>query len=184
MKWLIAFIVILLGLSFLFAPEPRPVDLGSIGFETNSSSRMYFHNVRSYYYDIYEREKAPFILYRNKRRSRDTAKADLQFMIVENASAGEAYIFAEANPELERYDSLAVALSETEDEPFEKIYIRDINNEGHYRLAAKVYARLLVNEQIHLMSRNDTIRELYVDKREELAAETTLEDYFKLVNKI
>lgn len=182
-KWLLAFIAILLGFSFLFAPRPQPVDWSKVNFGTTSSSVLYFKNVRSYYYHIFEREKAPFVLYRLKRSSRDSTKPELHFMIIENRSANEAYIYAEQSTALEKKDSVKLLLPAGENYQEEAIPLKHLNNEGHFKLAAKVYARLLNNEQIYLLSRKDTVRSLYADKRKRIDTETVLEDYFKLVNK-
>lgn len=177
------FIVVVLGLSFLFAPEPQAVDWEEVNFSTTSSSVLYFKNVRSYYYYIDAREKAPFVLYRLKRGSHDTLQPAIRFMIIENTPAGEAYIFAEPNAALLQFDSVRLGLPAGNAYEREEVLLNNLNNEGHFQLAARVYARLLKHEQIYLMSRKDTIRSLYSSKRKRLNAETVLEDYFNLVNK-
>ncbi len=183
-KWLFVFIAIVLGVSIIFAPRPRPVNLEEIGFSTSSSSRLFFKNTRSYYYDIYTQEKPPFVLYRLKRRIRDSSKAPLQFMIIENSMADEAYIFVENRLSQPPTAKLAIMLGATDKFPAERFAIEGINNEQHQLLAAKVYRRLLQNEQMHLVNGNDTLRELFEMKKDRSNAEIVLEDYFKLVNKL
>lgn len=138
-KWFIAFIVLVLGLSFLFAPRPRPVDLSEINFATTSSSQLYFKNVRSYYYDISAREKAPFVIYRLKRRNRDTTDLYLQFMIVSIPLANEAYIYAEPSPSTKQYDSLAVFISNNSDSTVTTTLVSQMINEDHYLFAGNVF---------------------------------------------
>lgn len=183
-KWLLAFIVILLGLSFLFAPRPHPVDLEETSFATVSSSRLYFKNVRSYHYDIFTTEKPPFVLYRLKRRLRDSIRSPLQFMIIENPQAEEAYIFMEMPTALARDSSLALHLPATQGGQAEHFPLFQINNGQHQLLAAKVYRRLLADEQMHLLSGNDTVRKVFTFKNAKGNAASVLEDYFKLTNKL
>lgn len=181
-KMLIAFIAIVLGLSFLFAPKPHPIDLSVIGFNTTSSSDLYFKNVRSFYYDISPREKAPFTLYRLKRRNFDTLHPDLQFMIIRNPLADQAYIFAEASPALKQYDSLSVLITDESDSTRVAV-LGEMNNEDHYLFAAAVFKKLLEGGKTYALNQSDTITEIFNTERERKNAETVLEDYFKLVNK-
>ena len=182
-KWLITFIALVLGLSFLFAPRSRPVDLSEITFTTTSSSELYFKNIRSYYYDIYDREKAPFVIYRLKRRNRDTTELHLQFMIVSNPLANEAYIFAEPSPAIKQYDSLAVFISKDSDSTVTAALLSRMINEDHYLFAGNVFEKLLNGGQTFLINEDDTLAELFTGNEERRNAETVLEDYFKLVNK-
>lgn len=178
-RWLIYFILIVITLSLVFAPEPRKVNYEEVNFATISSSRMYFKNVRSYYYDINPREKAPFILYRFKRRLDDSLAYHLPFMIIENPFAEEAYIYAEQEYAIAELKNPAVSV-----EAASQIHnLKEINNEQHLQLAAQVYNSLLSDEQIWLLDGRDTIAELYEDKVARSNAEMVLEDYFKLTNK-
>lgn len=175
-QWLIIFIVMVLGLSFLFAPRPQPVDWSEISFHTQSSAEIYFHNVRSYYYRINEREKAPFILYRLKRGGSGT----LSFMIVENRQADEAYIFADIPEDIRQLERVTIAFDN--DSSWES-GLGKFTNEDHFRLAARTYGHLLRDEQIYLLNLKDTVDQLFADKQQRRNALTVLEDYFKLVKK-
>ena len=175
-RWLIYFIVLVLGLSFLFAPSPKPVDWSEISFHTESSSEIYFHNVRSYYYRINEREKAPFILYRLKRGG----GGPVSFMIIENRSADEAYIFSEWGESFRELDSPRVYFGS--DSIAEQDFA-SYNNEDHFRFAARCYHSLLLHEQIEVRDRYNIVNQLFANKKQRKIALTVLEDYFKLVKK-
>jgi len=179
-KWLIVFIGLVLGLSFLFAPRPKTVDWNTVEYSTTSSSLLYFKNIRSYYYNIYPNEKAPFILYRFKRRDRDTNSHKLQFTIVHNPLQNEAYLYAELPSYSKQYPSLSVKFPETK--PF--IWQDEqLKNDDYYQLGAQVFNHLIDGRAVYLCSANDTLAQLYASKKAKLNAETVLEDYFKLVNK-
>ncbi|MDZ7846427.1 MAG: hypothetical protein U5L96_06495 [Owenweeksia sp.] len=59
MRWLLGFIAVLIGFAFLFPPKPYPVNLAEISYGYSSSSKLYFHNMRSYFYHINENERSP-----------------------------------------------------------------------------------------------------------------------------
>lgn len=178
-KALLAFISIVLGLSFLFAPQPKPVSIYDISFATTSSSKLYFKNVRSYYYDIIHDNKSRFTFYKLKRRSRDTLTPLVQFEIIDNPLADEAYLYAKINP-LNR-DSLKLVTTHLDS--IVKVKLSLMNNEAYYKLGAIVYRALIHNNPVYLTDGNDTIKQLYTTKLENLNAEIVLEDYFKLVSK-
>ncbi len=182
-KWFSYFLLFMVGFSLLLAPTPQPVNWEQISFSTTASSRLYFKNVRSYYYNIFSREKPPLVLYRYKRRLRDSSFAHLQFMIVENPHADEAYIFAEANFGPEQLTASRLVFSDADTSHNSTPPLHLLNNEGHYQLAARVYNHLLDNEQIMLVNGNDTIMELWASGKLRDNALTVLEDYFTLVHK-
>jgi len=178
-KWLFYFIAGMLTLSFLFAPQPQPVDLEKVNFTTQAGSRLYFKNVRSYYYYINPREKAPFVLYRYKRRLQDSSGYHLPFLIIENPKGEEAYIFAEASEDMLKLEDPTIHF----EAGVKSFKLKEMNNQEHLILAARTYNALLKNEQIWLLNRSDTVSELYQNKVENANAEVVLQDYFKLINK-
>lgn len=177
-KALLIFIFGLLTLSFLFAPRPKPVDYTLVNFDTSADSRIYFNNIRSYYYRIDGQSKKPMVIYRLKKRSAALDSSSLQFNIILNPQADQAFAFAKLGANFEQYDSLKVKFID-----YQVNSLSNMNSEDHYQLAAKVYSSLLKNQKIHLIHRSDTLKRLYADKVAQLSVETTLEDYFKLVNK-
>ncbi len=181
-KALLVFIGFLLGLSFLFAPAPRAVDLNEVRFAHTSSSLLYFKNIRSFYYDIQPDERSGFILNRLKRRDLDSTRPSLQFTIVNNWRMDESYIYAELNTAGEQWAAPAVYFTRaTKDTLFS---LNRLDNEAHYHFAAEVYNQLLRNQPLYLVNGQDTIKELYAEKRTNFNAAMVLEDYFKLVNKL
>lgn len=175
-RWLVYFVVVVMGLSFLFAPSPQPVDWSEISFHTESSSEIYFHNMRSYYYRINEREKAPFILYRLKRGG----SGEISFMIIENRAADEAYVFSEWGELFEDLEEPKVYFGK---DSIPEHGFKNFNNEDHYRFAARCYRSLLLREQIEVRDHYNIVYQLFAEPRQQENALTLLEDYFKLVKK-
>lgn len=178
-RWFALSIIALVILAILSAPESKPVDYRSISYLSTADSRLYFKNIRSYYYHIDRHSKAPMLIYSLKRRSPERDSLSLSFNIVQYPGAEEIYIYSEIGKSFEQYDSLRVI--------FEKYSghedLQGINSEGHFRIAAKTYTSLLEEKAVFLMNYQDTISPLFQDKASRLDAEITLEDYFKLTLK-
>lgn len=177
-QWLFVFIISILILALAFAPRPKPIDYNRINFTTTADSRLYFQNMRSFYYNIDTRSKKPMIIYRLKRRTPAQDALGLQFSIVQHPLAGNAYAYSELGQSWKQYDSLYVEFS-----TFSKEKLGNLNSEDHYRIAAKVFSSILQDEPVYLVSKKDTLTQLYADEQLRLNAEVTLEDFFKLTNK-
>lgn len=178
-QWFSYAMLALFILAIAFAPELKPVDYQDISFKSSADSRLYFNNMRSYYYHIDTKSKAPTAMYNLKRRSLDRDSSSLNFTIVHYPGAEEVFIFAGPGKKFEQFDSLRVIFSKYPG--FENLI--GINREGHFRIAAKAYTSILENQAVYLASGQDTITQLYTDKASLLDAEITLEDYFKLTLK-
>ncbi|MGB0176296.1 MAG: hypothetical protein ACPF9D_03960 [Owenweeksia sp.] len=181
-KAVIGFVVIILALAFLFAPQPKPVDVSSVDFHMTSSSRLYFRNVRSYYYDVEVHKASGFVLYRLKRRERDTSHTCILFSIIENTGQDEAYIYLELQDPGKQYPEPYVLISKvtgvSEVQP-----LHDLDNEEHFRTAAAIWKGLLQDDAFILVSGTDTLADVLNDRKTRKDAEIVLEDYFKLIGK-
>ncbi len=178
-KALLAFIILSLSLAFLFAPEPQPVDYQDIDFETTSDSRIYFNNVRSFYYHIDRRSKRPMEIYRLKRRIPERDSLGINFAIAHYPGGEQAFIVLEKGSTLEYCDSLQVHF-----EAYPLIQsLSLLNGEEQYQFAAKVYTSLLEKKEVLLYCGQDSLKALYANRADRLDAEIVLEDYFRLVGK-
>lgn len=73
---------------------PRP-DFDSVSFETTEQAKLFFKNVRSYYYeaDVYSFPGAE--IYRWRARDTDTTKVWVQPVLVIHLNAGQAFLLSE-----------------------------------------------------------------------------------------
>ena len=150
-----------------------------VSFETSSDSRMYFNNIRSYYYRIDRFSKAPMEIFRLKRRSENRDSTSLNFAIAHYPGTGQAFIVAELGSLYKTCDSLTLVY-QVYSNP-DNLMLMD--GERQFKVAAKVYSSLLQEQNVFLRCGEDTLKQLYVDKAEELDAKVVLEDYFKLTLK-
>ncbi len=178
-KWLLVFVGVVLFLSFLFAPGKTPVNWSEIDFSTTSDARLYFHNVRSFYYHLDATSKKPMRIYSLRRRTPEDDSLSLQFNIVQHPNNDQAYIYASLGKAFKHIDSASVVFTKgLAKEPFYRL-----KAENHYRIAAKVYQSLEQENPVYLVHRQDTLANLYDLKQSQINAEITLEDYFKLTHK-
>lgn len=179
LKWLAVVMVLLIGLAILTAPESKPVDYQEVSFDTSSDSRLYFQNIRSYYYDIDRFSKKPMEIYRLKRRSSEKDEERINFDIIRTPGMDQAFIYTHIGKRFLSCDSLHLAF---EMYPLQKS-LQMLDSEQHFEIAAMVYTSLLSEKAIYLLCKGDTLEELYLDKGAQLDVEITLEDYFRLVQK-
>lgn len=179
-RWVIQFMLLALSLSFIFAPELKaPALEEEPRFDTRSDSRLYFHNVRSFYYNIDARSKAPMIIYRLKRRSAQRDSVNLSFDLIQAPQSEQAFLFAQLGAGFGKLAHGLIAFGdELSPEPLQKM-----NSEDHYRLGLKVYQQLQKEEAIWLLNASDTVAALYADPAARLDAVTVLEDFFRLTRK-
>jgi hypothetical protein len=179
-KWLIGFIIILLSLAFLFAPDASPAPkLGKVSFKTTSDARIYFHNLRSFYYSIDATSKKPMQIYSLRRRQKNLDSLSLQFDIIQNPGSNQAFIYSALGTGFEHIDSAFVTVEKSK----ESTYYSNLRATDHYKLARLVYKALEENRKVYLMSAKDTVVNLYNSEQSAINAEITLEDYFKLIYK-
>lgn len=118
------------------------------------------------------------IIYRSKHRQASIDSLSLQFAIVWHPHIDQAFAVAEPGVAFKQYPKLSVLYNEF---PADTLYHMD--RERHYEIAAKVYSSLLKDQAIYLASDKDTLRTLYEDKMAKRSVLSTLEDYFKLIDK-
>ena len=169
----------MLLVAFIFAPQKQAVDYNDVSFTSSANSRLYFHNVRSFYYHIDKRSKSPMLIYRLKRRVPERDSLSLNFDIIRHPASDDAFIYSYLGKAYSSQDSLMLKFSAFQGS--EKIL--NIRNEDHFRIAAKTYTSFINDESIYLMKGSDTISELFKDRSAYIDTEITLEDYFKLVQK-
>ena len=181
--WFWVFVVALLGLSFLFAPTAKLLNLHEIRFTTTSSSILYFKNIRSYFYEV-DADRKPLLVYRLKSRTSSTVERPLDFSIVSNPLSNEAYIYLETNSKFKQSLKPSVFMVKENSDTLLYADVTKMNNEQHFDMAASIYLSLLSDEDIYLTTSERSRIKLFEDDHSRQNAEIVLEDYFKLVNKL
>jgi hypothetical protein len=178
-RWFFQFLLIMIFIAFLFAPQKQVVDYNDINFESSANSRLYFHNVRSYYYQIDSYSKDPMLIYRLKRRATERDSVSLNFDIIRHPSADDSFVYSYLGSHFTMSDSLNLMFEAYQG----RESLANLQKENHYRIAAKTYTSFIEEKAIFLMQGSDTIKELFSEGNARADAEIVLEDYFKLVQK-
>jgi len=178
-RWFFQFLLTMLLIAWVFAPQKYAVNYADISFSSSANSRLYFHNVRSFYYHIDNRTKDPMLIYQLKRRDKQRDSLSLNFDIIRHPSTDDVFIYSYLGENFARYASLELK--------FEAYNGREslvnIRNENHFSIAAKTYTSFIEEKAIYLMQGSDTLMELFSERAAIIDAEIVLEDYFKLVKK-
>ncbi|KAB2814205.1 hypothetical protein [Phaeocystidibacter luteus] len=73
LKGVLAFVLILLAISFMFPHQPKLKSLEEFSFETTSDSRLHFNNIRSFWYYRTEEPEQGIVRYDYKKWDVDIA---------------------------------------------------------------------------------------------------------------
>jgi len=175
------FLITLVILVFVF-PEDRPIRIDEVRFDMPENEELYFKNVRSFYYDIEERDDAGFKLYRIKSRNMDTTSPGFTIAIAQNWRLDEAYVLVEPQPLWAKPDTLALAITNTEQA--DTLTISTWNNTNHYLFAAHLYMALREQKNNYSLANGSNWTPVLTKGDERSSLKKTLKDYFKLVGKM
>ncbi len=158
-------------LTVALSPKVPEQDLYTTDFSYTQSAKLYFHNMRSYYYitDTYRGFR------RHKIKKLRNVETPVAFIILENVQAEEVYIFPEIdstwlNASLEFADGTTMILKESD-------------REYYHELATRFFIHLENREAIKLTSQKGQTWSAYDDKYIRRALETVLFDYFRMQGK-
>jgi len=163
-------------------PSMRPIDLEEVKFHTTESSELYFKNIRTYFYEIWDDPKSGFVHYRIKSRNQSSDQPSVNFVILNNWRFDEAYVFAEGNEALETLEGLTLSIVTKSDSS--AFHFNQFTNYEHWLLAGSVYMALNNQETRFWLSSDRKVVEIYRGEDERKSLQKTLNDYFKLVGKI
>lgn len=168
------------ALTACYPGRNRGLDPGRPAFATTDASELFFHNVRSPYYDKEEMPDAGLHVYRLGRRAQDETRPLLNLAIVHNWRRDQAFILIEPStylmglPEVRlRYRNPATG------EEGELLY-EPGNREEQFRMATSIYLRLEGGSEFSLLAWDKEMPFL-AEKAEREAFRVTMFDFYRLV---
>lgn len=168
----------MIGLAFLFPPEAQPLDLNTPRHSSTSDKRMYFQNVRSFYYHQDRRSKQPMVIYRLKKRTAAMDSHSLPLNIIQHPRQGSAFLRVEAGEAYQAYDSLQVCFGDS----ISPAWLHPkLTWQEHFQLGGKIYAALEKEIDVHLKARDDTLGQPFAQAKARQNALIILEDFFNLL---
>ena len=153
-------------------------------FRTTQPSRLYFKNMRAYYYDQEVQPGTKTDLYTLKKFSRATDRPLLIPVIADNWLQDEAYILLQPNayayfPE----DTLHLKSATTDAQEMETFLLTDNTMEQQLALAEWLYEQLIIGHKISLFSLKNEWEEIFEVREDRIKYIKTLQDYLALIEK-
>jgi len=179
---LIHWFFIWLGVMFLLVivtqPDQRPDKLKAEGFATTQSSRMYFQNIRSFYYLKSEEGGGMLEAYRLKSLFETTEAPVIPFVIYQNTLTSEAYIRVDTAFVDPRYRQIQIEM----DTMRMVLPFPDADQESQYEFGKVVYKVLRDDGSLSFLSEEG--EEIPVSGQQKTQIKMTLTDYFRLLDKL
>lgn len=166
-KWMIYLFTSILALSLIFAPTPSPSDYFQSDYSYTTSSKVYFNNVRSYYYTRMDEKAAGFHRFELKKQQMHADDWPLLLSLMDNWRNDELYVHVDL-------DSTMIAL-EIDTATYK---CEAFNREAMHRIAASLYLAVKNDKTIRAVY-NDKSKVIFEDSKDRKVLETTLFDYFR-----
>ena len=178
----LAFIGAIVVLSVVWPYEHKLIDWRApADYSVLESDEIFFNNTRIYKYRTDERAELTaqgFKTHRSLKCLRDTTVPFLNFSIVNNWRADQAYIVAEPNAMKFFLDTVTVHVDTNE----VKIYLDKMDFEQHYQLAALLFQNAFDYHRAFIVQGKDSLL-LYGTQGNEKANFEVFKDYFRLVGR-
>lgn len=173
-KVFVGSIILLVAFVVLTAPEVKKVKRALADFHVNASDRLYFKNLRQFYYQSSMTKEQQFEVFVLKR-SGGEQRTPLRFKILNNWRMDEAYIMLSDTGDVV---SGGIMLDNGRSE----WQLSDLDAEGHLQLAMDLFEHLQ-EENMRCFYEHPEYgrREIWNEKQERQEALTVLRDYFKLI---
>ncbi|MBL6682474.1 MAG: hypothetical protein ISQ44_04525 [Cryomorphaceae bacterium] len=178
----LAFISVIVLLSIIWPYEHKLIDWQApADYSVLESDEIFFNNTRIYKYRTDERAELTsqgFKTHRSLKYLKDTTMPFLNFSIVNNWRADQAYIVAEPGARKFFRDTVTIRVDAVE----VKIYLDKMDFEQHYQLAALLFQNALDYHRPFIIEGQDSLL-LYGTQGNENANIEVLKDYFRLVGR-
>lgn len=182
MKWL-CYLTLALFFSACNPNKNTRVNPESLTFQTTDSSKLFFKNVRSNYYDLEELSEAQLEVYRFKKRLKQEDVPVIQLALVNNWRYDEAYVLLEPNMAAGLLNDLHLRWSYNENEKQGELRFNGGNKKAHLLFASEVYDYLLSDCTFELKKGEEWVP-IFSTAKEKEAFRITLFDYYRLINQL
>lgn len=176
--WLLAMIFLII----LTLPDERPDKFDSISFNTTQSSKLFFRNVRSYYYQSREEAGGTMEAFRLNSRNKDTLYPSLNFTIYMVWDANLAFIRLDTHNTVYRHYS-SLLLEDPNVGSVDTLALPQADNDSQYLFAKTVYKALDSEMKLFLKSPNKE-KVISPHDKDGSSIKTILYDYFRLIGKL
>jgi hypothetical protein len=163
----------LVVLAMWTAPDVKRVNFTDLDFHVNASDRLYFKNLRQFYYSVSQTETNQFERFTLKT-SEEGAEV-VQFEILNNWRIDEAYIRLAS---VEKVQSPIISYHYGLRKNWE---LTTLNAEDHLIMAGELFEVLQADTALVTLSYGSVSEPIWQENESRAAALTLLKDYFRLI---
>lgn len=173
--------LLLLAFTWLCSCDPPPASIRppSAQFRTTPPSRLYFKNMRSYYYEQSTDAPTKIDRYTLKKFRDASARPLLLPIIADNWLADEAYLFLEKDTSV--MDSNTLLFQFEQDHAMDTLQLVKFDVENQYLLAKELYERLKKSHKIRIYTKNKIWQPLFKNQAEQAYYLRVMDDYYNLI---
>ncbi len=160
---------------------PRP-DFESLEFKTTEQAKLFFKNVRSFYYeaDLYSFEGAE--VYRWADREKDTSRYWINPVLVIHLLQDKAFILTEISPAVQ--SNCKSFLYREIDNAVDSIQWKPSSMEDHFNLNVFIYDAIDTKARIYLRLRDGQKVECLTKEKQQSNYHKQIRDFLRLVGAI
>lgn len=173
-KWFLIWFAGMVGFCYITYPTYSPIKSSAYSAHVIADRRIYFMNLRRYYYEEETDSASNFRLYNLKKWPQTKEDTLFRFILIDNWLQDEMYIMPKVN------DAHKTARLLTDEK---SLLLENSNAEQWHKIAITCYLALNENKKVFLADGATKI-ELFTTNETKKAALTVLEDYLKLVRQI
>lgn len=175
-KWFLLWFGGMVAFCFFTYPDYAPIKETTYSAHIIADRRIYFMNLRRYYYETSTDSASQFNLYTLKKWPNDAELCPMKFVLVDNWLQDEMYIMPSLSENLVDGKTSVTIAKDTFD-------ITNSNVTEWYTLAEACYMAINQQQPIILVHQSQEMQ-IFKDEESRKAALTVLEDYLKLIRKI
>ncbi|GAB3661228.1 hypothetical protein GCM10028791_35610 [Echinicola sediminis] len=145
-----------------------------------ASSRLYFKNVRQFYYDHEKPENSQLDIYRLDKRLKDNNLIFINLSIIINRIKDKAYLYVEPSPMLEFLDRIHIRWNDKVANSVGQLVFRSGDRHEHINFVKQLLPYIREGVVFEVQTENQW-EPILVSEKERQAFKVTAEDYFRLV---
>jgi hypothetical protein len=151
-------------------------------YTTTADSKIYFKNVRQYYYDREVPPNTKLEVFRFSSRNKSAEQPVINVSIVNNWMYDEAYVLLEPGPYFEESDTITVLWTDAAETQSGEYAFTFGSKEMHFRFAAELYGSIQAGHSLQVRGKDGDWLPLFANRTDQDNFRKTMVDFYRLVN--
>jgi hypothetical protein len=175
----IAGLMLLLSVSSCKIDRKETIDRDKFSFKLHDDNRLFFRNVRQYYYEFTNIPAVFTEVYRYGNRYKGNDRPMIYPTIVMNWEKNEAYLLIEHNDVLMNEDVLRIREKNKQNGRFYEYQLSERGRENMLEFATKIYEGLMAENVIEIQAQGQYKR-LFLDDDDRESFRIVMGDFYRL----